>query len=47
MDYVIRFLAGGLVVSLRDRGAEHRPLMAVAVALGVGILIGIATRSRV
>ena len=30
-----------------SKETEQRPLMAVAVALGVGILIGIATRSRV
>jgi ElaB/YqjD/DUF883 family membrane-anchored ribosome-binding protein len=30
-----------------SKETEHRPLMALAVALGVGILIGMATRSRV
>ena len=29
-----------------SKETEQRPLIAVAVALGVGILIGMATRSR-
>jgi hypothetical protein len=37
---------GSAALSQISKETEQRPLVAVAVALGVGILIGMATRSR-
>jgi ElaB/YqjD/DUF883 family membrane-anchored ribosome-binding protein len=37
---------GGAALGRLSDEAEQRPLVALAVALGVGILIGMATRSR-